>query len=91
MKKTFLIAALFAITGIASAQNAAPATASPVPAAKPAATAEAAKPADATAQTEGATKSHAKKHTKHAVKKKADHAKAAGTESVAKTAEAPAK
>ena len=79
MKKAILIAALFAVAGIANAQNAAS-----TPATQPAAATEAAKPAEATAKVEGHKKAHAKKHVKHAPKK-GDQAKAADTETVAKT------
>lgn len=79
MKKTMLIAALFAVAGIANAQNTASA-----PVAQPAAPTEAAKPAEATAKVDGHKKTHAKKHVKHAAKK-GDQAKAADTETVAKT------
>jgi|GEM_PF-5563711 len=74
MKKTILIAALFAVAGIASAQNTASAAA-----AQPAAATEAAKPVEGHKKTH-----HAKKHVKHAAKK-GDQAKAADTETVAKT------
>jgi hypothetical protein len=85
MKKTILIAALFAVAGFANAQNTPSASA---PAAKPAVTAEAAKPAETTAKDASTKKVHAKhvKHAKHAAKK-GDQPK--GTDTVAKV-EAPA-
>jgi hypothetical protein len=68
MKKAFFIAALFAIAGIASAQNtpAASATSASASAAKPVATAEAAKPA---AKASAHKKTHAKKAAKKDVAK----------------------
>lgn len=85
MKKAILIAALFAVAGIASAQDTA--------------STPAAKPAETMAKAEGHKKAHAKKHVKHAAKKndqaKADDtgmvAKASGAGADQKTTSAPAK
>lgn len=93
MKKAFLIAALFAVAGIAGAQNTSPVSAASAPAVKPEVTTGTAKPAEGTPKAAQHKKVRAKhvKHTKHAAKKGAQ-AKTAGTESMAKTdAAAPAK
>lgn len=96
MKKVILISALFAIAGIASAQNTAPASAS-ASAAKPAAAAETANSTETTPKAEH-KKVHAKKHVKRVVRK-SHKAKAASAETGAKadtaapqnSASAPAK